>query len=258
MNTLAEALKGDFTAVNLGCIGDMDYQLPQHLIQALTLVEVDAEGSSVTKAPYHRKVTLREPISGTAGRRTFRRNSFAGTCSLLEPQDGMVAAYGMERYCQLLDRIELDCKTLPDLLRAEGVRGMDFLKTDLEGLDYEIIRSCQEHLGRILCLQCELRFRPFYQGEPYFHEVINYLVGFGYEVMDILHIDRWKYKTNHWEFQVEGHAVWGDFLFFLQPQRLEKTFAAALQPAAANHFLWDSMLGSRSEGDWPYAAYSTG
>src|SRR5439155_5309824 len=138
---------------------------------------------------------LREPINGSAGTYQFRRNTFCGTCSLLMPCEGVVTGYGMERYCREIETLEVHCETLPHVLQANGISQIDFLKTALEGLDFEIIRSCRYQLGAILCIQCELRFKPFYEGEPYFHEVAGFLASYGYEVLDITHIDRWKYKT---------------------------------------------------------------
>ena len=224
MKSLADALTGNFIIANLGCIGDTDYHLPPQIVKCLTVIEVDAAGAAKTRSPYHKKLVIDRPISGAAGKFTFVRNSFAGSSSLLRPRNGIVEAYGMERYFRVAGTEEVECETLPILLRRSGLGGLDFLKTDVEGLDAAIIRSCQDFLGRTLALQCELRFEPFYETEPCFHEVASLLAGHGYEVLDITFIDRWKHKTPHREAQLEGRAVWGDFLFFLKPDQLLANF----------------------------------
>ena len=101
----------------------------------------------------------------------------------------------MENYCRLLEHTEIECETIPQLLESQKIKTLDFLKTDIEGLDPEIIRSCESYLGQTHFIQCELRFQPFYQTEPYFQDTVNLLAKHGYEVLDILHIDRWRYKT---------------------------------------------------------------
>ena len=58
MKQLGDALKDQFTIVNLGCIGDTDYRLPRNIVRALTVVEVDAEGGAQTQNPYHRKIQM--------------------------------------------------------------------------------------------------------------------------------------------------------------------------------------------------------
>jgi len=250
MKQLGDALKDQFTIVNLGCIGDTDYRLPRNIVRALTVVEVDAEGGAQTQNPYHRKIQIAAPIAGVAGQHTFIRNSFAGTCSLLRPRSGKVEAFGMGQYFQEIGTVDLACETLPNLLRREKVATLDFLKTDVEGLDSAIIRSCQDYLGKTLCVQCELRFSPFYESEPCFHETVSFLAGYGYEVLDIVHIDRWKYQTPHWKWQLEGRAVWADFLFVLSPEKLTAAFGADLPLAAAKQIILCCALGKKNYGEY--------
>jgi hypothetical protein len=250
MNDLYTTLKDHFTIVNLGCIGDADFLLPQKFLKTLTIVEIDAEGGAVTSDRYHKKISIQKPISGRPGRHVFRRNNFAGTCSLLEPLDGIVEMWGMENYCRLLERTEIECETIPQMLESQKIKTLDFLKTDVEGLDPEIIRSCERYLGQTLFIQCELRFRPFYQTEPYFQDTVNFLAAHGYEVLDILHIDRWRYKTPNRSFQVQGRAVWADFLFVLQPDRVAEKFGDQLPEAVAKQVILACMFGKKNYGEY--------
>ena len=250
MKPLADALKDQFTIVNLGCIGDTDYRLPRNIVRALTVVEVDAEGGAQTQSPYYRKIQIAAPIAGTPGKHTFIRNTFAGTCSLLRPRPGKVEAFGMQQYFQEIGTVELECETLPEMLRREKVATLDFLKTDVEGLDSAIIRSCREYLGKTLCLQCELRFSPFYETEPCFHETVSFLAEYGYEVLDIVHIDRWKYQTPHRQWQLEGRAVWADFLFVLSPEKLAEAFGEDLPLSAAKQIILCCTLGKKNYGEY--------
>jgi hypothetical protein len=250
MKDLYAALKDNFTVVNLGCIGDQDFLLPRKFLKALTIVEIDAEGGAVTGDRYHKKISIQKPISGHAGKHVFRRNNFAGTCSLLEPLDGIIEMWGMENYCRLIERTEIECETIPQLLESQKIKTLDFLKTDIEGLDPEIIRSCESYLGQSHFIQCELRFRPFYQTEPYFQDTVNFLAKHGYEVLDILHVDRWRYKTPNRSFQAQGRAVWADFLFVLQPDRLAGNFGEKLPEAVAKQVILACMLGKKNYGEY--------
>lgn len=247
MTTLCDALRDNFTIVSLGCIGDEDYVLPRDIKRLMTVVEADAQGGAQTGSDYRRKIVISKPIAEKPGPRKFVRHSFAGTCSLLPPRPDMVNAYAMHRYCDSVEQIATECETIPMLLEREKIRSLDFLKTDIEGLDAAIIRSCESYLGRTLCIQAELRFEAYYEGEPEFHETTSYLAGFGYEVVDLLHIDRWKYKTRHWKTQLEGRSVWADFLFFLKPECIAKGFDASEQPTAiAKHIILAAMLGKKN------------
>ena len=250
MKLLCDSLKDQFTIVNLGCIGDSDYRLPRSIVNALTVVEVDAEGGSRTQSHYHRKIQISAPIAGIAGKKPFIRNTFAGTCSLLRPLPGKVSEFGMEQYFDEIEVVQMECETLPDLLKRENISTLDFLKTDVEGLDSAIIQSCQDYFGRTLAFQAELRFDPFYETEPCFHETVSLLAAHGYEVLDIVHIDRWKYATPHWKGQLEGRAIWADFLFFLKPEKLTVNFGEAAPLAIAKQIILACMLGKKNYGEF--------
>lgn len=255
MNSLYESLKDRFTVVNLGCIGDADFRLPKSFRRTLTVVEADVEGASNTSSAYYRKVTINRPVAGRLGIHTFRHTNFPGTCSLLEPLDGVVEGFGMENYTRLLELVEFDCTTIPELLRSNSISTLDFLKTDIEGLDHEIISSCHQFFGQTLFIQCELRFRPFYKGEPSFEKTVNLLTSHGYEVLDLIHIDRWKYRTAHRRYQLEGRAQWADFLFVLKPEKLADNFGADLPLALAKQVVLAAMLGKKNYGEYLLARF---
>ena len=58
----------------------------------------------------------------------------------------------------------------------------------------------------------ELRFEPFYRGEPRFHEVAAYLEEKGFQLLDLMS-ERWRYKTAHAKFASQGHAVFCNAMF---------------------------------------------
>jgi FkbM family methyltransferase len=247
---LFAALAENFTVANLGCIGDEDFSLPPKFLKSLTVIEVDAEGGARTRNPYHRKIQITAPINATAGKHPFIRYTFAGTCSLLRPRSGKVEEFAMQQYFEEVLADETECETLPDLLQRNQVATLDFLKTDVEGLDSAIIRSCEKFLGQTLCLQAELRFNPFYETEPPFHETVSFLAVHGYEVLDILHIDRWKYCMPNWKRQLQGRAVWADFLFFLKPEKISANFGEAAPLAVAKQIILATMLGKKNYGEF--------
>lgn len=256
MQRLSEALEGHLVVVNLGCIGDMDYPVPAWVRRCTTLVEVDAVGASKTGGAYFRKIGIQRPIAGTKGKRVFRQNTFAGGSSLLEPDTELIHAYGMERYYRELKSCEWECDTLPSVLAERGIDAIDFLKTDLEGADYEVLQSCAEMLYQTLWVQAELRFQPFYKGERPFHEAVDFLSALGFELFDLLHVERWKYRTPHRLFQSEGRAVWTDCLFTLQPDLIKRRFAPA-DLAMSKCAIVACMLGKLNYAEYLTTRYET-
>jgi FkbM family methyltransferase len=232
--SLADALRGNFVVTNLGCVGDPDSPLPDDLLGAMTLIEIDAAAAAQTSHRYHRKISVQQVVAGKPGKATFRLNTFIGSSSLLAMKPELVRDYGMEPYSQLDRAIEVDCITIPQLLEANGLKNLDVLKTDLEGLDFAVVQSCEALLPKMLCIQSEIRFQPFYETEPHFDEFVGYLRRHGFELTG-LYVERWKYRTPGRFWQTRGRPVWGDGQFFLAPERVlampenERALAAAKQ-----------------------------
>jgi hypothetical protein len=243
--SLPEALKGNFVVVNLGCVGDWDYDLPPDLQKAMSVVEVDAAAPAQTSQAYHQKFSVDRVISGTPGKQTFRINTFIGSSSLLPPKLDLIRAYGAERYYQPKSETEVDCETLPNLLQRFKLPTVAFLKTDLEGMDFAVVKSCEATLPQIPCVQCELRLEPLYDGEPHFHEVVAYLVAQGFELVG-LRTEYWKYHTEHRVWQVHGRPVWADCIFFLRPDAIAKLAPEQQSLLIAKQIIIATMLGKKN------------
>ena len=224
MHETARLLAGDFTICDLGSANSADLPGLRPLRQAITLIELDAIGVGQTSAPdYYRKIVLQKAISGQPGRRTFHKRRFAQSSSFLEVKDDLIGAYGLRSLFETDGTLELECETLPSLLSRHGLARVDFLKTDLEGIDLEVMASAPEIVGRSLVIQSELRFQPFYVGEPDFYAVGAFLAGLNFDLI-ALRPEVWKYATPHRDLQRDGRLVWADAIFFLRPECVEHSF----------------------------------
>jgi FkbM family methyltransferase len=228
MKTLSEALAGEFVIVNLGAAEDRDLAMPPHIRSATTLVEIDANEAAQTNASYFAHHKLKSVIAGTKGERTFRQNAYSFCSSVLDPNENLVNMYQLQEYFKPVSRTKVECETLPEVLRSHEISSIDFLKTDLEGIDFEVIQSCQEMLPHMLAVKCELRFQPIFQGEPYFHECSSYLTAHGFELID-LKPEFWKPATTHWKDHSDGRVVWANCLFMKKPEAIASTVSQAKQ-----------------------------
>lgn len=220
------ALDLDLVIVNAGAAADYDWPLPADVRRQTTVVEIDAATGSNSKAEYRRRVVIPYVIAGTCGRVTFRRNTFAGSASILPPDERLVKQYGVERYYTPALRTAEDAHVLSECLSQESIGHVDFLKTDLEGLDLAVITETLTRYKPSVIL-CELRFQPFYQGEPDFAEAAGFLQRSGYELLDFAHLERWKYAVAGSLWQYHGRAVWADCLWIRKPNELTARERAA-------------------------------
>jgi len=253
---LGKALQDNFVWVNLGSGSDRDYGLPVELKKLITLVEVDAADKSKTTSIYFKRHSLQSGIAPQAGRRIFRQNRFVGCSSLSSPKEDLIRRYGLEEYYEVERLIELDCVTLPSVLASFSIDRMDFLKTDLEGLDYEVLKSCEHMLADLLAIQCELRFEPFYEKEPYFHEVCAFLYSHHFELIE-LRPEYWKPKTRHGCRHRDGRLVWADCIFLKDLESGWPEGRSDFSLAVAKQIIICSMLGHHCYGEFLFERYKS-
>ena len=74
---------------------------------------------------------------------------------------------GHSLYTQEGRRDEIDCTTLEDILKSNGLSFVDFLKMDCEGAEYEIIRETPKEIMRsIKFIALEYHFKAQYPNLP--------------------------------------------------------------------------------------------
>jgi len=215
-------LTGNFIILNLGSAGDRD--LPTKFSRAITLVEIDALSSSkTTESKYFKRISLKKAIGGKTEKRLFYKRKWRDSSSFLKANPEIVSIYGHEKYVEFDGTIEMECESIKSLLDTFRIGRVDFIKTDLEGLDYEVLSSAPEIVSKALVITSELRFQPFYLGEPPFHTMVTYLTDHGFEIIT-MRPEVWKLLTPNRHKQRDGRLVFADTTFFLRPSKVREIF----------------------------------
>lgn len=250
MNSFVRWLQGNFIVCDLGSSGKEFHDLLEPFSEGITLIELDAaEEPAIVKNKYFKRVVFKNAISGTEGRRKFYQRKFLPCSSFLQPNEQVVQSYGLEKYFELDRAFDIDCITLDALVSKAEIRRIDFLKTDLEGLDFEILNSAPRLISSCLAIKCELRTHPLYRGEPSFIKSIGLLESAGFEVISIKP-EIWKYNTKDRELFRDGRLVWGDFILFLTPSKVKEYFGKEAGGAICKQIIIARMLNLHN-----YAAY---
>src|SRR5579862_5511545 len=224
---LVNYLKGNCVFVDLGSAGAEGFKAPLGgLAKAVTFVELDAASlSSLGSAEFFQMHKIGKGVAGAPGKRLFYHRKFPPCSSLLKPNIDLIQEYGLEDYFVELGRTEMECTTLNEILEDLKINRVDFLKTDLEGLDFEVISSSEGIVKSSLVIQCEARFLPIFEGEPPFFEIAKHLEARGFDLITI-HPEVWKYNTAHRLQQRDGRLVMADAIFFLRPDHVRKLFGS--------------------------------
>ncbi len=251
MPALIEALAGNLVVANLGASGDGDYPWPAEILQAVTLIEIDGDDAPIlSQAQYHAKHRLQQVIAGDTTPRTFKHRAHVAGSSILEPRPEQVEKYGLQAFYALRAISEVHPTTLPAILPQLQIEQIDFLKTDLEGLDLEVLQSLGSYLDNVLVVQCELRMEQFLQGEPYFFEIAQFLYAHNFELVGLKQ-EMWRPQSPGYGEQLDGVVAWADALFMKTPAAL----AGAAPLVLAKHVLLAALLGKKSYGAWLLAGY---
>ena len=247
---LMTALSGSFVVVNFGAGGDVDYNLPLSFLKTMTLIEADGGRQPIhTNDQYHNKYTVHDIIAGNKIPQRFTLRKYWGCSSIYEPKQDLIRQYGLEDYFEAESFKDIVPITLPEILNDYGLGSVDYLKTDLEGVDFEVIKSCENYMDQILAIKCELRFQPFYHGEPFFHEVVDYLGQFDFELIGLKPV-YWKPVTAHRKDHRDGRVVFADCLFLKKVDVVRRLSKDKVALAAAKQVIIAAMSRKKCYAEW--------
>ncbi len=202
-----ELLGSTINVALLGSLGDR-FIVPPALSQVFRILSIDA----VSPATGAGLISTNRLIAGTSGTRTFIRRKFEQCSSLCQPRAELIERYGLQAYFVEVERQPVPVRSLSEVLAEVGIQRLDLLKTDLEGLDFEVVQSLQDDLRHCQVLMMELRPEPFYVEEPPLDEVLSYLATQGFVLID-LKPERWRCMTTHWQSETFGQIAHLDATF---------------------------------------------
>lgn len=160
----------------------------------------------LTDLPYHSIRYLPAALAGTNGRATLHITEGPGACSLLEPNQELIARleyfhpydkrFGPQfRVCE---RQTVECQTLDDIARSEGLSRVDYLKLDTQGNELQCLEGAARLLDerRIGVIKTEVGFLEIYKGQAMFGDIDRFLRDRGFMLLDL-------------SFWSEHKVVWG-------------------------------------------------
>ncbi|MBK3774327.1 FkbM family methyltransferase [Azospirillum brasilense] len=145
-------------------------------------------------------VCLNAAVSDTAGRGRFSRMSSRQSSSLLEPT-GHLTVYP---HITVDEVIEVETRTLPDLLASNGLAPEDFnvLAIDAQGSECRILNGCGDLLPRFDAVMTEVSYAELYKGSGLAADVDDILFAHGFARVA---------ETSPY------HHSWGDALYVRRP-----------------------------------------
>jgi FkbM family methyltransferase len=106
--------------------------------------------------------------------------------SLLKPNTKWRYHSPDDPYYYPLREIPIDGVSLKTALDSVGVADVDVVKMDIQGPELAVLRGLDERrMERILLVEMEVLFEPFYENSSKLADVETFMTGFGFDLYDI-------------------------------------------------------------------------
>lgn len=137
----------------------------------------------------------------------------AALTSIFEPNRAWLDAFPEADRFDVVEVREVDACPLDDLLEAERIHDIDFLKVDTQGSERYIIEGAARALAAsAVGVEVEVEFAPLYREQPLFSDVDSILRSLGYSLFD-LRPCYWKRAAGRTLGGPYGQIVWADALY---------------------------------------------
>mgnify|MGYP005839681235 CR=1 FL=1 len=127
----------------------------------------------------------------------------------------------LERFVAIADLMNLDftvgieTTTLDAFCQSEGIQEIDFLQTDVQGADLQVLEGASQLLeGSLLALKTEVEFSYLYRNQPLFADVDLYLRKKGFTLFDIDKAHRSRARSPIRSAAHPGQLLWADAFYF--------------------------------------------
>lgn len=161
-------------------------------------------------------------VSSFKGKRKFYQTLNPNCSSILPPNPYFVnRIFQMKEGFEVINTLEVDVITLDDFCLQSSIGGIDFLQTDVQGADLDVLNGAVRQLSSsIIGLMIEVLFTPLYQLQPVFSDIDKCLQEYGFQLFDLEMQDAWcrlqrncsPVKTSR-----RGQLLWADAYYFKDP-----------------------------------------
>lgn len=172
---------------NLGSFTSAFLQL--HQPERLILVEAIPEMAEQLRARFGAQEgvsVVSAALSNQTAKAKFAINRYVDASSLLEIDPRNTEWFGHD--LRVARTIEVPTITLPELMAAQGLEVVDFLKLDLQGAERLVLTGAETVLDRVRVIYTEVFFEQLYHGAWLFRDTDDFLSRHGFKLCGLSNI----------------------------------------------------------------------
>lgn len=199
------------TVVDLGSLGGLKLSGIEKEVHYIGLDVANAEN------PYtYAEIDLVEKVvAPSAGIWLWHGRPYAGCSGLVVVNEPVIRDFGVEPYFLPEVTSMVEAVTLQSVLTALDVPKVDYLKVDLEGLDYEMLSANAKLVSECLLVRVEAWFIRLFQS-PGYADIAALMASWDFSVLD-LRPEWWKFYADGKKYS-RGVIAFADVVFIRTPK----------------------------------------
>lgn len=204
---------------------------------------------------------VRAALGGTAAPAVLNIPEDPAGASFLEHDPAVGRRYGLDALFRVRERIEIETRTMDDVILDSGALAPNLLKLDVEGLELDILRGGPKALKAVVSVKLEAAFLPQRVGQPLAGDLIAFMTGQGFCLADMVDPARWRtrpwatdpYSVRPNPAYSRGRLAQADLVFLREPETVgaETALTAALAAIGLGYFDHGLELANINPGSMP-------
>ena len=235
---LTEALKqrliaNPITIVDVGAVFGPDprwIQLGERTCRFLTFEPDKRSLETPSDDGPFQMLALSTALGNEQGRKTLYLTAGPFASSLYRPNEAVLRQYGPWPWHESAGVDEVSVDRLDACLSDRPEWTPDFIKTDVEGADLDVLKGAETALGGALGLQVEAAFVERNVGAPLFADIDTFLRERGFTLFQLIR-EHWVRGNKVYGPRSRPQLIWADVIYFRGAPEFRARLAATPESA---------------------------
>ncbi len=174
-------------------------------------------------------LALSTALGNEQGRKTLHLTVGPFASSLYPPNKAVLGQYGTWPWHESAGTDEVSVDRLDTCLADRPDWAPDFIKTDVEGADLDVLKGSEKALAGALGLQVEAAFVERNVGAPLFADIDSFLRAHGFTLFQLIR-EHWVRTNKVIGPRSRPQLIWADVIYFRDSAELLARLSVAAEP----------------------------
>ncbi|MES2266949.1 MAG: FkbM family methyltransferase [Bacteroidota bacterium] len=146
----------------------------------LIMIEPDKAQADELGLRYPQAEILQVGLGDKHERRNIHLTASQSCSSVLEPNLDVLRRLNLEKWFTVLGQVSTDLLRFDEVYAEKNLPAPDFIKIDVQGFEYEVLKGFGSLLDKILCIELETHLLELYKGQKLFNDIHTLLYSHGF------------------------------------------------------------------------------